>query len=483
MENLKLNKMTLKKQNLLNHSPFANNQKGHYFILPMIDKNIINSAYNESTSVLSKYISTQANSFYKEARKHKNSFLNYTKKNEISPKKALKTEENASKVHQNFYLTAQDSNINNNISSELSKDNQIEENKIHLTEENTIKKERPRKIDSDMSIDKILNKNQFKIVNSTFHRLRTYHPKIEKNWKLSNGVSIVNNKTSLTVPYDAEYQSKIFHDQYKLLVDNYHYYKMKIVANDDFNEAFKSLNLKTKIEFNKNLEEICGLLILLPRHILAEFFKYIEYLKAPSKSSLKDKYIFDEVSCLYYNNKLLAEIFEYFKNSFDIYLLLVKEVNGMVLKHNEFDMALSTFERIRFDLGLICNISENALINYAKEIGVIYKLKRFESEQNKINNIEYTKKLKNYKSLSKTKERQKKLRIDEILTDYNLDLNKSKEKGKFFSIINSKFITKLIGHCRKDVKYNIITERLNNEFDYNTNKPEKVKNKPIKMNF
>ena len=155
----------------------------------------------------------------------------------------------------------------------------------------------------------------------------------------------------------------------------------------------------------------------------------------------------------------------------------------MVLKHNEFDMALSTFERIRFDLGLICNISENALINYAKEIGVIYKLKRFESEQNKINNIEYTKKLKNYKSLSKTKERQKKLRIDEILTDYNLDLNKSKEKGKFFSIINSKFITKLIGHCRKDVKYNIITERLNNEFDYNTNKPEKVKNKPIKMNF
>ena len=159
MENLKLNKMTLKKQNLLNHSPFSNNQKGHYFILPMIDKNIINSAYNESTSVLSKYISTQANSFYKEARKHKNSFLNYTKKNEFSPKKALKTEENVSKVHQNFYLTAQDSNINNNISSELSKDNQIEENKMHLTEENTIKKERPRKIDSNMSIDKILNKN------------------------------------------------------------------------------------------------------------------------------------------------------------------------------------------------------------------------------------------------------------------------------------------------------------------------------------
>jgi hypothetical protein len=334
-----------------------------------------------------------------------------------------------------------------------------------------------------MSIDKVLNKNQFKLVNSTFHRLRTYQPKFEKNWKTNNGVSVGKSKVNLTVPYDSDYQSKIFHDQFKLLVDNYHYYKMKIVANDDFNEAFKSLNLKSKIEFNKNLEEICGLLILLPRHILAEFYKYIEYLKAPNKSSFKDKYIFDEVSCLYYNNKLLSEIFDYFKNSFEIYLLLVKEVNGMVLKQKEFDAVLSAFERIRFDLGLICNISENALVNYSKEVGMIYKLKRFESEQNKINNIEYSKKLRNYKTQSKTKERQRKLRIDELLTDDYLDLNNNKEKGKFFSIIDSKFITKLLGHCRKEVKYNIITERINNEFDWNTNKTGKVKNKPIKINF
>ena len=224
-------------------------------------------------------------------------------------------------------------------------------------------------------------------------------------------------------------------------------------------------------------------MILLPRHILAEFYKYIEYLKAPNKSSFKDKYIFDEVSCLYYNNKLLSEIFDYFKNSFEIYLILVKEVNGMVLKQKEFDAVLSAFERIRFDLGLICNISENALVNYSKEVGMIYKLKRFESEQNKINNIEYSKKLRNYKTQSKTKERQRKLRIDELLTDDYLDLNNNKEKGKFFSIIDSKFITKLLGHCRKEVKYNIITERLNNEFDWNTNKTGKVKNKPIKINF
>ena len=479
MENLKLSKFNLKKQKLSNPPFSIKNPKGHYYILPMIDKNVINSAYNESTSVLSKYINTQVSSFYKEVKNFKKSLKKYGQKKENSPKKINITEENISKERKNFYLTAQD---NNNISSELIKDNLNEDNKIHLTEEN-VKKEKPKKIDSSMSIDKVLNKNQFKLVNSTFHRLRTYQPKFEKNWKTNNGVSFGKSKVNLTVPYDSDYQSKIFHDQFKLLVDNYHYYKMKIVANDDFNEAFKSLNLKSKIEFNKNLEEICGLLILLPRHILAEFYKYIEYLKAPNKSSFKDKYIFDEVSCLYYNNKLLSEIFDYFKNSFEIYLLLVKEVNGMVLKQKEFDAVLSAFERIRFDLGLICNISENALVNYSKEVGLIYKLKRFESEQNKINNIEYSKKLRNYKTQSKTKERQRKLRIDELLTDDYLDLNNNKEKGKFFSIIDSKFITKLLGHCRKEVKYNIITERINNEFDWNTNKTGKVKNKPIKINF
>ena len=36
------------------------------------------------------------------------------------------------------------------------------------------------------------------------------------------------------MPDDADYQKKLFTDQYKLLMDNYQYYKMKILANDDF---------------------------------------------------------------------------------------------------------------------------------------------------------------------------------------------------------------------------------------------------------
>ena len=182
-------------------------------------------------------------------------------------------------------------------------------NIVNLTETNTGNKiEKSKKIESSISIDRILNKNQFKMVNSTFHRLRTYQPKISNNWKLTSGISVGISKINSLVPEDMEYQSKLFNDQYKLLTNQYQYYIMKILANSDFIDAFKTLNLKSKIEFNKSLEELCGLLIILPRHILAEFYKYAEYLKVPNKSSLKEKYIFDEVSCLYQNNKLLYEV-------------------------------------------------------------------------------------------------------------------------------------------------------------------------------
>jgi hypothetical protein len=229
------------------------------------------------------------------------------------------------------------------------------------------------------------------------------------------------------------------------------------------------------------------LLIILPRHLLAEFFKYVEYLKAPSKSSFKDKYIFDEVGCLYENNKLLHETFEFFQNSFEIYILLVKEVDGIALKPKEFEKTLSIFERIRFDISFVCNISENALIDYTKEIGMVYKLNKYESEQNKLNNITYALKLKNYQIQSKNKERQRKLKIDECLQEYNYDNHKNNKniKGsrKFKSIMDTKMVSRLLSHCRKEVKYNIITERLNNEFDWNINNNGKVKNKPIKINF
>ena len=120
---------------------------------------------------------------------------------------------------------------------------------------------------------------------------------------------------------------------------------------------------------------------------------------------------------------------------------LVKEVEGMILKQNDFESTLSVFERIRFDFTLISNIAENALFNYIKDMGTLCKLKRYSSEYSKLNNMIFATKMKNYKSQNKTKERQRKLRIDDCLSNhYNIDIKMNKKfKGsrKFKSLMET----------------------------------------------
>ena len=74
MKNKRINIMTLKKASVVsNKTTLSSNTNNPYYILPTIDKNIINSAYQKSNSVLSKYINTQVKSFYSEAKSFKES--------------------------------------------------------------------------------------------------------------------------------------------------------------------------------------------------------------------------------------------------------------------------------------------------------------------------------------------------------------------------------------------------------------------------
>ena len=303
-----------------------------------------------------------------------------------------------------------------------------------------------------------------------------------------------------TMDGDIEYQHKSLNDQFKLLVDNIQYYKMSIVSKDNYIEAFKCLSLKNKINYNKALEEACGLLLLLPQLILLEFYKYIERfenLNMPDKNKFKDKYIFDEVSCLYYNNNLLTEVTEYFQNCFEVYLILVKEVDDMSLKPKNFNNALSAFEKARYDISYACNLAENAMEDYSKDVGIINKLNRIEMIKNKLNNTGFSNKLRNQYSLKQNNDRQKRLRIEACLSNKD-DENKNKYHDfisinkenkisfnrRFKSIVGSDLMTKILKHCKKDVKYQITTERINNELD-DSSGDEKIKktHNIIKLNF
>ena len=542
MKNQKLNFISLKKTSNLNKAILPlkkkptlmqnSKEEGPFYLQPISDINISSTAYQKPNSILTKYITYHAQKLIKTTEENikKPSFLeNIEKKIMLENKKYKngiqsinktisaiinndidKSKEKEIKKNNKFYLTAQESNdisskskmktTPNEYSNKMTKEQYYNwNNEINLFDkflngenftigDGGIR----RKHESSMSLDRQLNKDKFRLLNNTFHRLRTYQPKIEENWKSTHGLTInIGAMVSHSkMDGEIEYQYKSLNDQFKLLIDNINYYKMNIINKENYIESFKCLSLRNKINYNKSLEELCGLLLLLPQLILLEFYKYIEKfdnLNIPDKNKFKDKYIFDEVSCLYYNNNLLSEVAEYFQNCFEVYLILVKEVDDMSLKPKNFTNSISAFEKARFDISYACNLAENAMANYNKDINIINKLNRLDNKNNKFNNSGKIDKLRNNISLNKNTDRQRRLRIDACINnkeDKNkksdimlfTKTNKLHNKKKFNSIIDSDLMTKILKNCKKDIKYEIITQRINNELDESySEEGEKIK--------
>ena len=551
MKNQKLNFISLKKANNLNKEMIPlkkkptlmqnSKEEGPFYLQPISDINISSTAYQKPTSILTKYITYHAHKLIKtteenikkpsyleniekkimlENKKYKNGMQSISKTiSAIISNDIDKSKEKEIKKNNKFYLTAQESNdisskskiktSPNEYSNKMTKGQYYNwNNEINLFDKFLSGENHTigyggirRKHESSMSLDRQLNKDKFRLLNNTFHRLRTYQPKIEENWKSTHGLTInIGAMVSHSkMDGEIEYQYKSLNDQYKLLIDNINYYKMNIINKENYIESFKCLSLRNKINYNKSLEELCGLLLLLPQLILLEFYKYIEKfdnLNIPNKNKFKDKYIFDEVSCLYYNNKLLSEVAEYFQNCFEVYMILVKEVDDMSLKPKNFTNSLSAFEKARFDISYACNLAENAMANYNKDINIITKLNRLDSKNNKFNNNGKIDKLRNHISLNKNTDRQRKLRIDACINNKE-DNNKKSDimlftktnklhKKKFNSIIDSDLMTKILKNCKKDIKYEIMTQRINNELDEgDSGEDEKIKKSYniIKLNF
>ena len=557
MKNQKLNFISLKKnKNINNIMPIIKNdssilnkskEDGPFYLLPNINKSVANMAYQNPTSILTRYITYHAENLIRTTeenlkkpevlknidkqlmlksnknKKFLNQFRNRTIQTEANSdlnKSKDNEKTNDSKKINKLYLTEQDSNASLlKVDNKINKNIQGNKSKVETESNYTFKKEsfpfeerfstgykeQRRKFESSMSLDRALNKNKFAILNNTFHRLRTYQPKIEENWKSTHGLTINIGAMAPRSKMDGEieYQHKTLNDQFKLLMDKIQFYKMNILSKENFIESFKCLSLKNKINYNKSLEEFCGLLLLLPQLILLEFYKYIEKfenLNIPDKNKFKDKYIFDEISCLYYNNNLLSEVSEYFQNCFEVYLILVKEVDDMSLKPKNFNNALSAFEKARYDISYACNLAENAMEDYSKDVGIINKLNRIEMIKNKLNNTGFSNKLRNQYSLKQNNDRQKRLRIEACLSNKD-DENKNKYHDfisinkenkisfnrRFKSIVGSDLMTKILKHCKKGAKYEIITQRINNELDESysedNQKYKKKTHKVVKLNF
>ena len=522
----------------------------YLFTLPPLEKEVFQKENSKPTSILTRYLEKHTHNFLKTTREEMSKPIIIKK--DIKHKKKKKKGENEEENFEEDELEDEkdeknEKNEKNDIRCKTERGtrnkfnfNKLNRNEFYLTEIGKMKNRSPalktnrsRKLDSSknnvvVKKDIIDNyddlffyhkKNNLpssiragqripmekrKKLDKYYYRLKTYQPKIYTNWKTKTGLTITVGNLCSASPMisDVDYQSSSFRDQSKLLEDNISYYKMNITSKPNYVESFCSLSLISKIEYNKALEETIGILLLLPQLILLDFYKLIqkfENINVPAKEKFEDNYIFDEVENLLYNNNLLSEVIEFFQNCFEVYLLLINEVDDMSLKPKNFSNIMTAFEKARYNICYCTISSENALSNYNKDLRSINKFNKNLGIVNSTLEKNAYDKMMNQFYFKKNAERQRKLRIEaclnykkdeeenELIFTGRSDKSKKIPKFKFNSIIDSDLVTKLLKNCRDDAKNRITTERINNEIDGEHGEEGQMlknsKRQVIKLNF
>ena len=359
-------------------------------------------------------------------------------------------------------------------------------------------------IPKSIDIKQELSLADLKKLEKYFRRKKSYQPNILTDWKEIAGIDIKNSRRHYIseVENDVEYQSKVLNDQVKLLEGNIKHFNKYIVTNKDFQDAFRCLSLKSKINFNKALEETIGIIYLLPQLILSDFYEVIKKFRniiIPDNEKFIEKYVFDESENLIYNCNLLTEVSDFFNSCFEVYLILINEVEEMNLNFQNFTNILSSFEKARYNMIYIVNSAINTINIYNRDKNFIDKISnKMGIKKRAIQNRLITNKIMNQFMFKKNPERQKKLMISSCLSENNRDDDKKSDnnfikvfhkKGKtpkYKSLVNSKLIKNLLKKCDKETKNIINTEIINNQMNeefFDDDILSNAKRKVIKINF
>ena len=375
-----------------------------YYYLPPIDKNIKRLAFQKPTSILNKFIT-----------KHSKDIINYTENdinNVIIIQNKYKNEElvnRLSRSYKNMILKTEEKKSRNRIfkikpneklnktplgalltninKNEKQNNNEyIENDSLNISEDNFIninelynkhKEENISKkkiiINSVKRNSKMIKDNSIKL-SSSFRRMCSYQPDIKINWKYKYGLkyNLGNQNDFKIANKDINYQSNIIESHYKLLLNDIDYYQKFIIKNINYYSSFEGLSLTQKINYNKALEETIGILTLLPKMLLNDFYDLIKNLydtKIPKMIKFENKYVFDEMKQLKYNNKLFVEVYNF---SHNIKAFLKIFYNSLFFLNEKFSLNLST----KFLIFLFLNPFNLLIISISLE----YKSNAFSDE-------------------------------------------------------------------------------------------------------
>ena len=190
---------------------------------------------------------------------------------------------------------------------------------------------------------------------------------MNSKWKVKEGIYSSEGKFCKTLLQDIEFQSKLIKDEMRILLDNIQYMKTNLLNTNDIVLAIKNKDLRFQININKSIEETCAFLDLLCRYILSDYYNYSDRFIAIDGADFNDMKtiaVTNEVDCFVMNIRLLCKISKFLKCCFEVYLMLIKQVDDVLLPKQKFIVVRRILERCRFNVNDIIQSGKGALKDF-----------------------------------------------------------------------------------------------------------------------
>lgn len=202
---------------------------------------------------------------------------------------------------------------------------------------------------------------------------------LNKKWKEEELGYVSDIKYNIYLINDLNFQSNYIKDEMSILLDDIQFYKTSYFGKNDILYAFTNKDTNYQKKINKDIEELCAILNVIPGIILKEYYAYHErYIAAEraTEDDLKDSFVKDEGKCFIENIKLLSKISIFLKCSFEVYLILIKEIkDDILLKKNDFFILQNILEKSRFIINELIISGKNIIndLNFDRKLIKKYK--------------------------------------------------------------------------------------------------------------
>jgi len=205
-------------------------------------------------------------------------------------------------------------------------------------------------------------------------RMRRMRVNYIPRWFESNKIPMMNYIPEMV--NDLEFQSNIINDEVKVLFSDIQKFRMILLNNPNILRSFKSQDTKIQTNFNMIFEESYLLMMELVRLLVEDFGTFLEKkssIKIPNITKVHSDPISKESTALLQNANLFDEVSEYFLNCFEVYNILLKEVDNMILPFKNFIVLIQYFARCRMNISKLTFYCDNFVKNYLKDKDLISK--------------------------------------------------------------------------------------------------------------